>query len=116
MVSLEHGACPPGLGIVGPIASVSASKPLTAKPDAVNGFGLAGKVAVNGVEAELPPDPSKFSRVTKCSMKTEGTTVAQLISAGARKRSLYYTMEFSSFPAPLSVQQVNDDLGLGEAN
>jgi hypothetical protein len=68
-VSLEHGACPPDLGVVGPIASASSSKPLTAKPDAVNGFGLAGKVAVKCVEAELPAYASKFSRVTSCSMR-----------------------------------------------
>jgi hypothetical protein len=37
------------VGIVGPIASVSSSKPLTAKPDAVNSFGLTGKFAVKRV-------------------------------------------------------------------
>ncbi len=87
-MSLVHGACPPGLGIVGPIASVSSSKPLTTKPDAVNGFDLTGKVAVKCLEAEFHAYPSKFSRVTNCSMKSEGTTLAQFISAGARKRSL----------------------------
>jgi hypothetical protein len=89
------------VGIVGPIASVSSSKPLTPKPDAVNGFDLTGKVAVKCVEAELSAYASEFSRVTSCSMKSEGTTLAQFISAGARKRSLLLHHGFSSTPAPL---------------
>jgi hypothetical protein len=68
-MSLEHGACPPGLGTVDPIASVSSSKPLTPKPDAVNGFGLAGRIAVKCVEAELPAYAFNFSRVSSCSMR-----------------------------------------------
>jgi hypothetical protein len=44
---------PTWCGIVAPIASVSSSKPLTAKPDAVNGFDLAGKVAAKTAKAEL---------------------------------------------------------------
>jgi hypothetical protein len=67
----------------------------------VNAFGLPGKVAANCAEAEFPSDASKFSRVSSCSMKSEGTTLAQFISAGARKRSLLLQNGFSSTPAPL---------------
>lgn len=52
-VSVEHGACPPELGIVGPIASVSSSKPLTNKPDEANEFDVPGKIAAKSAEAEL---------------------------------------------------------------
>jgi hypothetical protein len=87
-LSVQHGACPDTCGIVAPIASVSSSKPLMKKPEQVNVIALSGKVAVKRVEAELPPDTSISSRVTNFSMSSEGTTFAQLMSAGARKRSL----------------------------
>jgi hypothetical protein len=57
------------MGIVGQIASITSLKALTTKPDAVNGSDLTGKVAVQRVEAKLPPDTSIFSRASSCSMQ-----------------------------------------------
>jgi hypothetical protein len=59
---------PACMGIVGQIASVTSLKALTAKPDAVNGSDLTGKVAVSSAEPELPSDAYRFSRLSSCSM------------------------------------------------
>ena len=76
------------MGIAGPIASVSSSKPLTAKPDAVNGFDLSGKFAVKCVEAELRADASKFSRVIDRLINFKGTTLAHALLSAATKSNL----------------------------
>jgi hypothetical protein len=69
---------PTGVGIVGPIASVSSSKPLTAKPDAVNCFDLAGKVAVKCVE---PASVHPFARTIRAAQYNWLLTYARVNKA-----------------------------------
>jgi hypothetical protein len=91
---VKHGACPPDLGVVGPIASASSSKPLTAKPDAVNGFGLAGKVAVKCVEAELLYTLPNSPELVTARSRVRAQRLLNSSQPGRGSAACYYTKDF----------------------